>query len=53
MSIVVVPITFFHSKNSKELFFIKRSNDLEIWLREKGYSVKLVQKQTLKLGSFQ
>ena len=38
-----------YSENS---FFNKRCNDLEIWLKERGYSDKLVRKQILKARKF-
>ena len=37
---------------SESSFFDKRCNDLEIWLRERGYSDKLVWKQILKASKF-
>ena len=37
---------------SENLFFDNRCNDLEMWLRERGYSDKLVRKKILKAGKF-
>ena len=57
---MLVPVTFFiYSKAlrlnricSENSFFDKLCNDLEIWLKGRGYSNKLVWKQILK-GNFQ
>ena len=37
---------------SENSFFVKRCNDLEIWLKGRGYSGKLVRKQILKARKF-
>ena len=37
---------------SENSFFEKRCNDLKIWLKGRGYSDKLVQKQILKARTF-
>ena len=37
---------------SKNAFFDKRCNELEIWLKERGYSDKLVRAQILKARKF-
>ena len=37
---------------SENSFFDKRCNDLEIWLKGRGYSDKVVQKQILKSSKF-
>ena len=37
---------------SEKSFFDKRCNDLEIWLKGRGYSDKLVRKQILKASKF-
>ena len=37
---------------SENSFFDKRRNDLEIWLKGRGYSDKLVRKQILKARKF-
>ena len=37
---------------SENSFFDKRCNNLEIWLRRRGYSDKLVRKQILKARKF-
>ena len=37
---------------SENSFLDKRYNDLDIWLRERGYSDKLVQKQILKAREY-
>ena len=37
---------------SKNVFFDKRCNELEVWLKERGYSDKLVRGQILKARKF-
>ena len=41
-----------HRICSENSFFDKRCNDLEIWLKGRGYSDKLVRKQILKARKF-
>ena len=37
---------------SENVFFDKRCNELEVWLKERGYSEKLVREQILKARKF-